>query len=90
MHVESAVEAASAAAAASVAVAEASRRYWTRREARQQAAFRRAVQQIVDEALAPIIAKQGVVMARQQEQVRHLDRQDRAIADLKAAVDRQA
>ena len=77
------VEAASGAVVASVTVAEASRRYWTRREARQQVAFRAAVQQIVDEAMAPVLARQ---VDTERRQGKHLDRQDTAIAQIRADI----
>lgn len=86
MNVESLVEAVSAAAGAAVVVGESSRRYWSRREARQQAAFAQSVRRIVDEALAPVIKRQADSERRQGQ---HLDRQDRAIAELRKAIDRR-
>lgn len=79
------VEASSAAAGASVAVAESTRRYWRRREARLQAAFRAAVHQIVSDALVPVIQRQADAERRQGQ---HLDRQDRAIALIRADIRR--
>lgn len=62
------------------------RRYWTAREKRQQQAFRLAVELIVDRKTEQILARQ---VAFEQRQGRHLDRQDRAIADLKRTVEKQ-
>lgn len=75
-------EATAAGVGAALATGESLRRYFYRRELRQQAEFRSAVQHIVDEALAPVIA-------RQVGQGAHLDRQDAAIAALRRAVDRK-
>lgn len=86
MNVDGLVEAVSAGIGAAAVVGGASRRFWTRREARQQAAFRGAVQQIVDESIADVLARQEAFERRQGQ---HLDRQDRAIADLRRAVDRK-
>jgi hypothetical protein len=86
VNVEGLVEAVSAGVGAAALVAGASRRFWTRREARQQAAFRAAVQQVVDESIADMIARQTQFEHRQGA---HLDRQDRAIAELRKAVDRK-
>lgn len=86
MNVDSAVEAISAAAGAAVIVGEASRRYWTRRELRQQAGFRAAVQRIVDESIADMIKRQSEFERRQGQ---HLDRQDKAIERLRLAVERR-
>jgi hypothetical protein len=84
--VEGLVEALSAGIGAAAVVGEASRRFWRRREVQQQAAFRKAVQQIVDESVADVIARQAQFERRQGQ---HLDRQDRAIAELRKAVDRR-
>jgi hypothetical protein len=84
--VEGLVEAVSAGVGAAAVVGGASRRFWTRREVRQQAAFRRAVQQIVDESISDMITRQTQFERRQGQ---HLDRQDRAIAELRKAVDRK-
>lgn len=86
MNVESLVEAVSAGIGAAAVVGGASRRYWTRREARQQTAFRKAVQQIVDESIADVLTRQAAFERRQGQ---HLDKQDRAIASLRRAVDKQ-
>lgn len=83
MNLDSSVEAISAAAGAAVVVGEASRRYWTRREIRQQAAFRAAVQQIVDESIGDVIKRQANFERRQ---AAHLDRQDAAIERLRHTV----
>lgn len=69
-----------------MAVGETSRRYWSRREARLQAAFRRAVQAIVDESIADVIRRQTEFERRQGQ---HLDRQDKAIADLRRLITRK-
>lgn len=81
--IEGVIEAASAAAGAAVVVGEASRRYWTRRELRQQAGFRAAVQAIVDESIRHLINRQAEFERRQGQ---HLDRQDRAIEQLRKAI----
>lgn len=86
MNVEGLVEASSAAAGAAVVVAEASRRYWSRREARIAAAFRRDVQAIVDESIADVIRRQTEFERRQGQ---HLDRQDKAIAELRRIITRK-
>lgn len=62
------------------------RRYWRGREKRQQVAFRKAVQEIVDTSIADVINRQ---IAFEIRQGRHLDRQDRAIAALTRDVKRQ-
>lgn len=84
--VDGLVEAVSAGIGAAAIVGGASRRFWTRRETRQQAAFRTAVQQVVDESIADVIARQTQFERRQGQ---HLDRQDRAIAELRKAMDRR-
>lgn len=83
MDVESLVEAVSAGAGAAVAVGTVMRRYWRGRETRQQAEFRKAVQQIVDESVADVISRQVQFERRQGE---HLDRQDRVIDEIRRAV----
>lgn len=85
MDVISLVEAVSAGAGASVVTGGAARRYWTRREVRQQAAFRRAVQAVVDASVTELIARQA---AFEHRQGRHLDRQDRKLDQLAAEVRR--
>lgn len=80
MNLESLVEAVSAAVGASAIVGGTMRRYWRGREARQERAFRRAVQEIVDASVADVIKRQ-IQFERRQGQ--HLDRQDRAIAALR-------
>lgn len=79
MNVESLVEAVSAGVGAAAIVGTSMRSYWTRREARQQAAFRRAVQQIVDESMAEVLGRQTEFERRQG---RHLDRQDETLRRL--------
>jgi len=56
------------------------RRYWTRRQAHDQAAFAAAVGRIVDIKVAELVARQNAAETRQG---RHLDRQDLAIAALR-------
>lgn len=51
MNIESLVEAVSAGIGASAVVGESMRRYWRRRERKQQAEFERAVSRIVDAKL---------------------------------------
>lgn len=85
MNPEGLVEAISAAIGASAIVGGTMRRYWRGREHRQQEAFRRAVQQIVDASVADVIRRQTLFEHRQGQ---HLDRQDRAIADLRRTITR--
>jgi hypothetical protein len=80
VNIDGAVEAASAATGAALGVGAVMRRYWTRREARQQAGFRQAVQDIVDASIADMIGRQ---VDFERRQGRHLDRQDLAIAALR-------
>jgi hypothetical protein len=75
----------SAGAGTAVAVGTAFRRYWTRREARQTAQFRRDVQAIVDASVTELITRQAAFEARQG---RHLDRQDRKLDQLAAEIRR--
>ena len=86
MNIDGLIEAVSAGIGAAVVVGGAMRRYWHGRENRQQAAFTRSVEAIVDAKIAEVLARQT---AFEQRQGRHLDRQDRAIADLRKAVDKQ-
>lgn len=86
MNVEALVGTVSAAAASAVVTGEAVRRYWARREARQQTAFRRAVQQIVDESMADVISRQADFERRQGQ---HLDRQDKTLQELRQLVSRR-
>lgn len=86
MNPESLVEAVSAGIGAAAIVGGTMRRYWRGREERQERAFRRAVQEIVDTSVADVINRQ---IAFEIRQGRHLDRQDRAIADLRRAVSKQ-
>lgn len=94
MRLASLVEATAAGLGAALATGETFRRYWSRREARQQAAFRSAVREIVADELAPVMRRQADVIQRQKDselrQGKHLDRQDKAIAELRRAVDRGA
>lgn len=76
----------SAGVAAALAVGETFRRYWARREVRQQAVFRADVQRIVDESMADVIRRQADFERRQGQ---HLDRQDKAIDALRRAVERR-
>lgn len=76
MNWEGLVEAVSAGVGAAAVVGTAMRSYWTKREARQQAAFRRAVQQIVDVSMADVLTRQ---IAFEDRQGKHLDRQDQAL-----------
>lgn len=85
MNVIGLVEAVSAGAGSAVVVGGAFRRYWTRREARQQAAFRRDVQEIVAESVTDLLARQRDFEKRQG---RHLDAQDRKLDALAALIDR--
>lgn len=75
--------ASSAAVGAGLGVGAVMRRYWTRREARQQAQFAAAVGRIVDAKAAELAAQQAAFEVRQG---RHLDRQDIAIAALRREV----
>lgn len=84
MSVEGLIEAVSAAIGAAAIVGGTMRRYWTTREVRQEVAFRQAVQQIVDTSVTIVLHRQENFEKRQG---RHLDRQDRAIADLRARID---
>lgn len=84
MSTESLVEAVSAAIGAAAIVGGTMRRFWSGREARQEAAFRKAVQEIVDESVADVIRRQTEFEKRQG---RHLDRQDRAIGELKRHIE---
>ena len=84
MAIEGLVEAVSAGVGAAVAVGTVMRRYWTARERRQQQAFTRAVELIVNRKAEQVIARQVAFEIRQG---RHLDRQDRAIADLRNAIE---
>lgn len=79
MNWEGLVEAVSAGIGAAAIVGTAMRSYWTRREARQQAAFRRAVQQIVNESMDGILNRQAEFERRQG---RHLDRQDETLRQI--------
>jgi hypothetical protein len=83
---EGLVEAVSAGVGAAVAVGATMRRYWTARERRQQAAFKLAVELIVDRKTEQILSRQ---VQFEQRQGRHLDRQDRAIADIRRIVETQ-
>ena len=83
MNWENAVEAISAAIGAAAVVGAAMRSYWTRREARQQAAFKRSVQAIVNESVAELLSRQAAFEYRQ---VQHLNRQDRAIEMIRRAL----
>lgn len=58
-------------------VGESARRFWRRREERQEAAFHRAVQVIVDSAISHVLARQTEFEHRQGQ---HLDRQDKRLA----------
>lgn len=83
VNIESLVTASSAAVGAGLGVGAVMRRYWTRRETRQQAAFAAAVGRIVDIKAAELVARQ---QAFEDRQGRHLDRQDIAIAALRGEV----
>lgn len=85
MNVIGLAEAVSAGAGSAVVVGGAFRRYWTRREARQQAAFRRDVQDIVDQSVMDVLARQRDFEKRQG---RHLDAQDRKLDALTALISR--
>lgn len=77
------MEAASAGVVAAVTVGGVMRRYWRRREDRQQVAFAASVGRIVDAKAAQLVARQ---VAFEERQGRHLDRQDIAIAALRREV----
>lgn len=77
------MEAASAGVVAAVTVGGVMRRYWRRREDRQQVAFAAAVGRIVDAKAAQLVARQ---VAFEDRQGRHLDRQDIAIAAMRRDV----
>jgi biopolymer transport protein ExbB/TolQ len=83
-NLESLVEAVSAATGTAVVVGGVTRRFWVRRETRQQVAFRRAVQDIVDESVADVLRRQAEAERRQGQ---HLDRQDKAIERLRRLVE---
>lgn len=83
MDVPTLISAAATGAGSAVVVGGAFRRYWSRREIRQQAAFRRAVQAVVDAAISEVIVRQDAFEARQRQ---HLDRQDRKLDALAAEV----
>lgn len=76
----------SAAAGASVAVGESMRRYWRRRETRQQEAFKAAVQKIVDASITDVISRQADFEHRQGA---HLDRQDRDIKAIRRELEKR-
>lgn len=78
------MEAVSAGAGAAVVVGGVMRRYWRGREDRQQAQFRRAVQDIVDASISDVITRQA---SFEKSQGQHLDRQDKAIAELRRALE---
>ena len=80
MNIEGLVEAASAGVVAAIGVGGVMRRYWHRREHRQQDAFTAAVGRIVTFKVAELAARQ---VEFEQRQGRHLDRQDLAIAALR-------
>ena len=75
------MSAAGSAAGGAAASAVALRGWWSRREIRQQRAFRRAVQDIVDASVSDLAGRQREFERRQGA---HLDRQDQAIAALRA------
>lgn len=77
------MEAASAGLVAAVTAGGVMRRYWRRREDRQQAQFTAAVGRIVAIKAAELVARQ---QAFEDRQGRHLDRQDIAIAALRGEV----
>jgi hypothetical protein len=85
VNVASLVEAVSAGAGSAAVVGTAVSKYWRAREARLKAAFTQAVQNIVDASVTDVIARQAAFEARQGK---HLDNQDRAIADLRKLVER--
>lgn len=80
MNIEGLTEAISAGIGAAVAVGAAMRHYWSSREIRQQIAFRRSVEQIVDAKTAEILERQRDFETRQGQ---HLNRQDIAIAAMR-------
>lgn len=86
MNLDGFITTISAGVVAALGVGESSRRYWHRREERQQASFRAAVQSIVDTSVAEVIRRQ---VEFEQRQGRHLDRQDRAIDHLRRMVERR-
>lgn len=77
------MEAVSAGAVAAIGVGGVMRRYWRRREDRQQVAFAAAVGRIVNAKAAELTARQ---IAFEDRQGRHLDRQDIAIAALRGEI----
>jgi hypothetical protein len=77
------VSAAGSAAGGAAASAAVLRGWWSRRELRQQRAFRHAVQDIVNESVSDVITRQSEFERRQGA---HLDRQDQDIAALRAEV----
>lgn len=77
------VSAAGAALGGSAATGAMLRGWWSRRELRQQRAFRRAVQDIVDVSVRDVLQRQAEFERRQGA---HLDRQDQAIDALRAEV----
>jgi hypothetical protein len=79
VNYEGLVEAIGAGVTSAAVVGTALRSYWTRREARNQQAFRRAVQQIVDESLAGVHRRQ---IEAERRQGKHLDRQDETLKRL--------
>lgn len=79
------VEAVSAGAGSAVVVGGVMRRYWTRREARQARAFRRAVQAIVADSISDLVRQQAEAEARQGQ---HLDRQDARLLRIEHKLDR--
>lgn len=84
VNLDGLVQSLSAAAGAAVVVGTVARKYWTAREVRQQAAFTEAVQRIVDTSVVDVIARQAAFETRQGQ---HLDKQDKAIADLRRSVE---
>lgn len=85
MNVEGLAEAIGAGVTSAAIVGTAMRSYWVRREARQQAAFRRAVQQIVDESMAGVLQRQTEFEKRQGQ---YLDRQDATLRRVRVLVER--
>ena len=73
--------AAGSAAGGAAASVVALRGWWSKREIRQQRAFRRAVQDIVAESVSDLQRQQAEFERRQGA---HLDRQDQAIGALRA------
>lgn len=84
MNIATLVGTLSGAASAAVVVGAATRGYWTRREARAQAAFTQAVQRIVDASMATVIQRQTEFERRQG---RHLDKQDRELIRLRTLIE---